>query len=309
MSRALVLGGTGFFGVDLVNHLLESGWDVTVATRGVTPVKFRGEPERVKVDRHKPDSLKRLAEAGTWDVLFDQRCFSAYDASIALEALQSKVGKIVLTSSTAVYQAGSDIRESSFDPAARSFQIGPRKNYDDGKRDAEAVYVQSSTVPLAMGRLAVVLGYPDTTGRIEQHVNAVASGMPFYLPNPDARTSLISRQDAGRFMASLGMLDVTGPVNGCSPRSVSLRELYSCMADELGKPLAITSEPKGAFAQKYGRDFDTYLNSDRAAALGIQLGEVLNFVPALVQEVKHQLLDRVAAPREREAGRGYSLQP
>jgi nucleoside-diphosphate-sugar epimerase len=301
------LGGTGFFGIDLVNHLLESGWDVTVATRGMTPARFNGEPTRIKVDRHNPESLKGLAEKGTWDVLFDQRCFSAFDASIALDALKSRVGKIVLTSSTAVYTPGSDIREGAFDPSSRSFEIGPRKSYDDGKRDAEAVYVQSAPVPVTLGRLAVVLGFPDSTNRIEQHVRAVASGLPIYLPNPEARTSLISRQDAGRFIASLGMMDVTGAVNGASPSPVRLRDLYECIAEELGKKIAFTGDPKGAFAQKYGREFDTYLNTDRAAALGIQLREVLGFLPTLVQEVKSQLLDRFVPVRERE--RVQTMQP
>jgi nucleoside-diphosphate-sugar epimerase len=301
------LGGTGFFGIDLVNHLLDSGWDVTVATRGMTPARFNGEPVRIKTDRHNPESLKRLAEAGTWDVLFDQRCFSSYDANIALEALQSKVGKIVLTSSTAVYAPGSNIRESDFDPTTRSFQIGPRKTYDDGKRDAEAVYTQRSPVPVALGRLAVVLGFPDSSNRIEQHVRAVASGSPIYLPNPEARTSLISRQDAGRFIASLGIMDVTGAVNGSSPVPVRLKDLYECMATELGKDIKFTGNSNGAFAQRYGREFDTYLNAESAEALGIHIREVLDFLPALVQEVKSELLDRFAPPRDRD--RAPALQP
>jgi len=37
MKKVLVMGGTRFFGKKLVQHLLDEGNEVTIATRGRTP--------------------------------------------------------------------------------------------------------------------------------------------------------------------------------------------------------------------------------------------------------------------------------
>ena len=38
--KILVLGGTRFFGIHMVNDLIEKGHEVTLATRGITPDYF-----------------------------------------------------------------------------------------------------------------------------------------------------------------------------------------------------------------------------------------------------------------------------
>lgn len=298
VHRALVIGGTGFFGIDLVNCLLDSGWNVSVATERCSPAPFRGQPERLRVDRHDPDSLARLAKQGSWDVVYDQRCYSSLDAQNLLDTFASKTGKIVYTSSTAVYQPGGNIGEASFDPLQHRCTVGPRANYDQGKRDAEAVYAQQTRVSVAMGRLAVVIGFPDSSHRLIDHIEAIVRGEPIYLPCPEAKTSLIGREDAGRFIATLGMLNVTGPVNGAA-QPIALGEFYSTMAAELGRDVRLSSDVRGAYRQSYGRDFDTFLDVSRAADLGMTFKSVQEFLPPYVQEVK-QLLRSVA--RERPQG-------
>lgn len=39
----LILGGTRFFGIDTVHELLRKGHDVTIATRGLTPIVLANE--------------------------------------------------------------------------------------------------------------------------------------------------------------------------------------------------------------------------------------------------------------------------
>lgn len=36
--KILVIGGTRFFGIHMVNALLQRGYDITIATRGLTRV-------------------------------------------------------------------------------------------------------------------------------------------------------------------------------------------------------------------------------------------------------------------------------
>ena len=43
----LVIGGTRFFGIPMVDKLLEAGHDVTIATRGLSPDSFGGRVKRI----------------------------------------------------------------------------------------------------------------------------------------------------------------------------------------------------------------------------------------------------------------------
>ena len=38
LMKILVIGGTRFFGIHMVNALLQRGYDITIATRGLTRV-------------------------------------------------------------------------------------------------------------------------------------------------------------------------------------------------------------------------------------------------------------------------------
>ena len=49
--KILVLGGTRFFGVHLVNTLLLQGHEVAVATRGNAKPRFIAPVEEIRVDR------------------------------------------------------------------------------------------------------------------------------------------------------------------------------------------------------------------------------------------------------------------
>ena len=50
----LVIGGTRFFGVHMVNALLKNGHNVTIATRGITADNFGDKVTRVMLDRTNP---------------------------------------------------------------------------------------------------------------------------------------------------------------------------------------------------------------------------------------------------------------
>ena len=49
--KILVLGGTRFFGIHMVNDLIEKGHDVTIATRGNTPDDFGDSVSRIRFER------------------------------------------------------------------------------------------------------------------------------------------------------------------------------------------------------------------------------------------------------------------
>ena len=58
--KILVVGGTRFFGIPMVNALLADEHDVTVATRGNTQAEFIGEVRSVVFDRTDHDYVDEI---------------------------------------------------------------------------------------------------------------------------------------------------------------------------------------------------------------------------------------------------------
>lgn len=57
--KVLVFGGTRFFGKTLVKSLIEKGYDVTIATRGIIDDEFGDKIERIIVERNSPEDMKK----------------------------------------------------------------------------------------------------------------------------------------------------------------------------------------------------------------------------------------------------------
>ena len=56
--NVLVIGGTRFFGIPMVDDLLKNGHKVTVATRGMAKDKYGDAVDRIIFDRCNADSIK-----------------------------------------------------------------------------------------------------------------------------------------------------------------------------------------------------------------------------------------------------------
>lgn len=70
--KILVLGGTRFFGIDMVNALLENGHDVTLAIRGNTKAVFGLRVSYIFLDRHDEASVKAELGGKYFDVVIDK---------------------------------------------------------------------------------------------------------------------------------------------------------------------------------------------------------------------------------------------
>ncbi|MGG7619314.1 NAD-dependent epimerase/dehydratase family protein [Bacillus coreaensis] len=116
MKTALVFGGTRFFGVNLVQELLNKGVKVTVATRQNSEIPFGNKVETLKLDRFDLDSVKEAVSGRTWDVVFDQICFNARDARIAIQTLTDKIHTYIFTSTMSVYDYAENVIEAEFYP-------------------------------------------------------------------------------------------------------------------------------------------------------------------------------------------------
>jgi nucleoside-diphosphate-sugar epimerase len=286
VKRALVLGGTKFFGKKLVKNLLEEGVEVTIATRGKTEDGFGDRVNRIPIERGDRASLENLAFQ-RWDVVYDQTCYSPQEALDVCEVLEGKIGRLVFTSTAAVYEGGSSLKEDEFDPY--HFEIGEVHSrqhykgvagYQQAKRQAEAVYFQKADFPVVAVRLPFVVGKDDYSERLKFYVQKVKRAEEMYIPKPDDVLDFITSDEAGRFLHWLGKSEFVGPINGGAKDEVTFKQFIGMIEDIVRKKAVLTDNEKAATPYVLFTAFA--LSVEKAEHLGYKFPTIEEFLPALI---------------------------
>lgn len=235
----LVLGGTRFFGKELVKNLLGKGHTVTIATRGIRPDPFGFAVSRLCLDRTDRVSLAEALDKKRYDLVYDNICYASNDMRNLLDCLSE--GRLIVTSSAAVYESGRGRKEEDFDPFHYPVRWGGRSDfsYDEGKRQCEGVLFQSGRVATAV-RFPVILGREDYTGRLLSYVKAVVRGTPLFVDNLDAKLSFFSAEGAGKFLCGLAEAPCHGPVNAAFTGETTPREILSYLEGKTGREAVLS---------------------------------------------------------------------
>lgn len=188
--RILVLGGTSFFGAEIVDLLLAEDHDVSVLTRGNKQPDWLGDVQHLEGDRTHSDQLHDLLKGESFDVLIDNIAYQARDVKITLDVVGDRLGRYVLTSTAAVYryvprrtmpleedEVDFEWQPPDFDPEDRGWE------YASGKRDAERVLLGQEDVPYTVIRPPIVLGPVDPTLRGYFYFQRLLDGKPVILTN------------------------------------------------------------------------------------------------------------------------------
>ena len=83
--KILILGGNRFFGRHLADSLLGAKNEVTLLNRGTHPDGFEDKVERLQADRKSKGQLLSAVQGRTWDLVFDQICYTATEAREACD--------------------------------------------------------------------------------------------------------------------------------------------------------------------------------------------------------------------------------
>lgn len=100
--KILVIGGTRFFGIHMVNELLTNGHDVTIATRGKASDEYGGRVRRITLERTDETSMKNALAGSCYDVVIDKIAYCSNDIRYVMEAVDCD--KYIHMSSTSVYE-------------------------------------------------------------------------------------------------------------------------------------------------------------------------------------------------------------
>lgn len=298
MSQSiLVIGGTRYFGIHLVERLLAAGHRVTLATRGRAADPFGERVRRLRVDRRDRASMRAVfGDEARYDLVYDQMCYSPGDALIAVERFGGRVGRYLMTSTIETYEVLHGrllrpYRETDLELAAEPIEAGlpwtdpdfAERHYGRGKRQAEAVLAQHGTgLPWASLRVGHVLGGPeDFTGRLARHVEQVWRGEPLRHAAAAGPSSFIDVAGVVDFMLWAGSRDFRGPVNVAAEGLLTAPLLQQRIARRLGRPaLAEPLPAPGPLPFDYAAPHA--MDTDRARALGWRFGHYEAWLEALI---------------------------
>ncbi|PES84844.1 epimerase [Bacillus cereus] len=289
VKKVLVLGGTRFFGKQLVEVLLQEGHDITIATRGFTEDSFGDTVKRIVVDREDEKLLEERLEGKCYDVVYDNLCYSSNAAEVICKVLRGRVKKYVMTSSMAVYEPILNLQEEDFNPYTYSITYGDRGDftYGEGKRLAEAVLFQRATLPVVAVRFPVVIGENDYTKRLQFYVENVVKQEHIVVDRLEGKLSFIHEKEAGEFLAWCGMGNIEGPINACSNGVVSTGEVIHFIEENTGIKALI--QEVGDNIAPYNEVTNCTLHNGKARELGFSFRE-LN---AEIKNVLQHYIDRL----------------
>ncbi len=280
--KILVIGGTRYFGIHMVNKLLEQGYDVTIATRGKTQDSYGNKVERIILQRTNPESMKEALSGTHFDVVIDKIAYCSNDMKYVMDVVDCD--KYIYMSSTSVYDPKTiDTKENDFDAMAKKLIWCDRKAfpYEEVKRQAECAlwqaYPDKNWIAV---RYPFVIGKDDYTNRLRFYVEHIMNGQPMFVDNMDCQMGFIRSDEAGDFIAYLVDKDVKGAINGSAKGTISLREMINYIEAKTGKKAILSEEGEPA---PYNGEPEYSINTAKAETLGYRFSVLEDWI--------YQLLD------------------
>jgi len=269
--RALVLGGTKFLGVHLVEALLREGWDVATFTRGRTnPDLFEGV---TRLHGNRRGDAAALAD-GSWDVVHDLTAYHPAEVHRVADALAGRVGHYVLVSTISVY---ADVRAPGVTEDAPLATVdGPLPDgldrnlelYGPLKALCERA-VAERFASHAVVRPSIIAGPHDPTDRFTAWVVRMSEPGPHVTPPLDAPVQWVDARDLADFLVHVGADEVPGVFNAATP-PVPFEALLRTVADEAGvpfEPVVLSDEQREAAGVRAWADLPLWLDDEAMRGL------------------------------------------
>ncbi|SMY03026.1 NAD-dependent epimerase/dehydratase family protein [Brevibacterium antiquum] len=220
MQRALVLGGTQFLGVHVVERLLDAGYDVTLSNRGETNPEAFPHLQTLLADR---DSNMACLEGSAWDVIYD---LSGHEPEHIAKVANhvNNDARYIFVSTINVYAdtSGTDpITENSIVFTTPFDEVDPESMdaYGQLKALAEAE-VRAHFPQHHVVRPGVICGPGDPSDRLTYWATRFAESGPHIVPEAqEVSLQFIDVRDLAGWLVSLGSEPHSGTYNAVAPRT------------------------------------------------------------------------------------------
>lgn len=282
----LVMGGTRFFGVHMVNAFLEQGHRVTICTRGMATDTFGNKVQRLTANRENLPSLQKALSGKYFDVVCDNIAYSSNSVKYLLDTVQT--GRYIQTSTMSVYtDFHIGMSEDGFDPVRYPLTWCSREDftYDEVKRQAECALYQSYPALSSVAvRFPYVIGVDDYTQRLLFYVEHVIKQKPMHIDNPDSAIAFVRSDEAGKFLVWLAGQSFTGPINGASRGSITIKDILHYVELKSSKKAILSNSGEPA---PYNGTPSYTIDTAKAESVGFQFSTLSSWI--------HELLDELIA--------------
>lgn len=279
--KILVLGGTRFFGIPMVEELIQQGHEVTIATRQTTKDNIGDAVQRIQIERTDPIQMEQALKGKHFDVVYDKIAYCSNDIKNIMDVIDCD--KYIYMSSTAVYEPKKmDTKEENFDAMGKELIWCNRVDfpYDEIKRQAEcALWQKYDDRNWIAVRYPFVIGKDDYTKRMLFYVEHTMKSIPMKVDNLDIQMGYIRSDEAGKFMAFLADKNVQGAINGSSKGTISLREIIDYVERKTGSKAVFLDTGDEA---PYNGEPEYSINTDKAETLGFQFTNLKDWIYDLV---------------------------
>ena len=282
--QVLVIGGSRFIGLALVQRLLMDGHRITLVNRGRTADQFGTRVSRVIGDRSDPQTLQRAVARREFDAAIDVISFRGEDTQTAIEKLAGRIGHFIHISTASVYlireRLLAPFREDDFAGrlAPKSEATSSSWTYAYHKRRCEVALAhawESDQFPYTALRLPMVVGPGDYTERAQSYLERLLDGGPIILPDGGLNSwgFLWVADVAETIAANLMNANAFGRAYNLAGREiVALKQFVETAAAHLGVRPTLASVPLdwlnrlnlGTAFSPYTHDHDIVLDTSAA---------------------------------------------
>ena len=244
----LIIGGGVFVGRALVEAALAQGHQLTTFSRGNSPLPRATEIESIIGDRNQ--DLNKLV-GRKWDAVIDTCAYRPEEVASLFQAIGAATAHYTLISSISAYADPARVDLSETHALSESLtEPGPEitaKNYGPLKAAAElaaAAFAQTLII-----RPGIIAGPYDPTDRMTYWVNLIEQQSHILVPTglPSCPIQLIDVRDLANWVITQIERSATGAYNAIGPHApITLGEMFTAMADGLGKSITIAERPPDA---------------------------------------------------------------
>ncbi|GBG58815.1 hypothetical protein CBR_g216 [Chara braunii] len=221
-KKILMLGGTRFIGVFLARLLTQAGHEVTLLTRGKSPIakqlpgeadedfaEYSSKIKHLKADRSDVPTVKALLEGSGFQVVYDINGREASDTEHILDSL-SGLEQYIFCSSAGVYMK-SDLLPH------REIDAGDPKSRHKGKLDTETL-LQSRGVNWTSIRPVYIYGPLNYNPVEEWFFHRLKAGRPIPIPSSGLQITQLGhvKDLAEAFVLALGNEKAIGQIYNIS---------------------------------------------------------------------------------------------
>ena len=193
--KVLVMGGSRFNGLALVESLVAAGHDVTTFNRGVTNTDLPRGVHQLHGDRKDIPGLQETLKGHDFDVIHDTSAYVLEDVKSLVELYRGRIGHYVFASSCAVYEPTHKILPISEDSPLNTSEA-ENNNYGRNKVICERYLIgqyRENGFPASITRYPMVYG-PRNFSPVREALmfTRLLEGRPILIPGDGTTLSHLS---------------------------------------------------------------------------------------------------------------------